>query len=165
MLLSLHDCCHFFVWLALQNRCWTSDRLARRGLEHQEACPFCDLEEETINHLLVGCVFARQVWTGVCLASNRPEWIPRAGTTLEEWCNTKTDTRMGAKDTRALLILGMWEIWKHRNAIVFDGATPSSSHVLRRIVLEGRIWKRANLFKGDVEPIFLTVERWESERS
>lgn len=25
--------------------------------------PFCDQEEETMEHLLVGCVFTRQVWT------------------------------------------------------------------------------------------------------
>ena len=41
--------CKFFIWLALLNRCWTSDRLARRGLPHQDACPFCDQEEESIN--------------------------------------------------------------------------------------------------------------------
>ena len=32
----------FFLWLAIQNRCWTSDRLAKRGLPHQSSCPFCD---------------------------------------------------------------------------------------------------------------------------
>uniref|UniRef100_A0A453IBL6 Reverse transcriptase zinc-binding domain-containing protein n=1 Tax=Aegilops tauschii subsp. strangulata TaxID=200361 RepID=A0A453IBL6_AEGTS len=26
--------CRFFAWLAIMNRCWTSDRLARRGLPH-----------------------------------------------------------------------------------------------------------------------------------
>ncbi|WVZ81073.1 hypothetical protein U9M48_028497 [Paspalum notatum var. saurae] len=34
--------CRFFIWLAINNRCWTSDRLAKRGLPHQPACPFCD---------------------------------------------------------------------------------------------------------------------------
>lgn len=157
--------CPFFAWTALQNRCWTSDRLARHGLDHQEACPFCDQEEESINHLLIGCVFAREIWTGICLAMNRPDWIPSTDTALEEWCTNKVDTTVGARDIRALLLLGMWELWKHRNAIVFDGATPSLSHVISRIVLEGRTWKRASLFKGDVEPIFRAVERWASERS
>uniref|UniRef100_A0A453F0W5 Reverse transcriptase zinc-binding domain-containing protein n=1 Tax=Aegilops tauschii subsp. strangulata TaxID=200361 RepID=A0A453F0W5_AEGTS len=47
------------------DRCWTSDRLARRGLQHQDVCPFCDQHDETINHLLVECVLAREVWTRV----------------------------------------------------------------------------------------------------
>lgn len=28
--------CKFFLWLAIKNRCWTADRLARRGLDHPE---------------------------------------------------------------------------------------------------------------------------------
>ena len=50
-----------FAWLAARNRCWTADRLQRRHLPHPSACPFCDQAQETIDHLLLGCVFARQV--------------------------------------------------------------------------------------------------------
>jgi hypothetical protein len=31
--------CRFFIWLAAQNRCWTADRLAKRGLNHPNSCP------------------------------------------------------------------------------------------------------------------------------
>jgi hypothetical protein len=48
--------CKFIIWLVLHNQCWTADRLAKQGLPHPEVCPFCDQAEETINHLLVGCV-------------------------------------------------------------------------------------------------------------
>ena len=47
--------CKFFIWLAINNRCWTADCLVKRGLPHSEACPFCGQEEETIQHILVGC--------------------------------------------------------------------------------------------------------------
>jgi hypothetical protein len=40
--------CRFFLWLVAHNRCWTADRLARRNLDHPEACFFCDQEMETI---------------------------------------------------------------------------------------------------------------------
>jgi hypothetical protein len=33
------------------------DRLARRGMDHPEKCPLCDQEQETIDHLLLSCVF------------------------------------------------------------------------------------------------------------
>jgi hypothetical protein len=54
--------CHFFLWLAAHDRCWIADRLARRNLPHPQCCLLCDQEEETINHLLSSCVFARQFW-------------------------------------------------------------------------------------------------------
>jgi hypothetical protein len=50
------------IWLVFHNRCWTADRLAKRGLPHPDAYPLCDRDDEDIHHLLVGCVFARQVW-------------------------------------------------------------------------------------------------------
>jgi hypothetical protein len=46
-----------FMWLTAHKRCWTSDRLARLGLPHPEHCPLCDQEDETLDHLLVSCVF------------------------------------------------------------------------------------------------------------
>ena len=45
--------CKVFLWLAIRNRCWTANRLAKRGLSHPDQCPLCDREDETIQHLLV----------------------------------------------------------------------------------------------------------------
>ena len=58
--------CKFFLWLVAHNRCWTADRLAKRGLNHPPKCPLCDEVDETIDHLLVSCVFTRQFWLTCC---------------------------------------------------------------------------------------------------
>lgn len=54
-----------FLWLASWRRCWTADRLQRRGLPHPQACPLCDQDQETIDHVLLGCIFAREIWFNV----------------------------------------------------------------------------------------------------
>lgn len=54
--------CKFFICLALKGRIWTADRLAKRGLQHPDACPLCDQAQETAQHLLLSCVFTRQIW-------------------------------------------------------------------------------------------------------
>jgi hypothetical protein len=54
--------CRFFMWLIALKKCWTADRLQKRGLDHPERCPLCDQEGETIDHLLVVCVFSRECW-------------------------------------------------------------------------------------------------------
>ncbi|GJN40328.1 hypothetical protein PR202_gb29533 [Eleusine coracana subsp. coracana] len=53
--------CKIFIWLAVRNRCWTADRLAKRNLPHPSQCPLCD-QEEDVQHLLTTCVFARELW-------------------------------------------------------------------------------------------------------
>lgn len=58
-------CCKFFIWLAALNRCWTADRLAKRGLPHPASCTLCDQAPEIINHLLVSCVVAQEIWFSV----------------------------------------------------------------------------------------------------
>jgi hypothetical protein len=52
--------CRFFLWLIAHNRYWTADRLFHRGLPHPKHCPLCDQAAETIYHLLILCVFARE---------------------------------------------------------------------------------------------------------
>jgi hypothetical protein len=54
--------CRFFLWLAAHKKCWTADRLARHDMTHPDRCLLCDQGEETIDHILISCVFSRQFW-------------------------------------------------------------------------------------------------------
>lgn len=51
-----------FLWLASLNRCWTADRRARHGLTHDPICKLCCQADETLDHLLTGCVLSRMAW-------------------------------------------------------------------------------------------------------
>jgi hypothetical protein len=46
--------CKFFIWLADLRRCWTADRLEKRGLSHPDKCPLCDQDQESIDHMIGG---------------------------------------------------------------------------------------------------------------
>jgi hypothetical protein len=52
----------FFIWLALLDRCWTGDRLLRHHPKDYGSCPLCSQVEETIDHLLLGGCYTREVW-------------------------------------------------------------------------------------------------------
>jgi hypothetical protein len=51
----------FFFGLALQDRCWTSDRLEWHGLSHNGTCALWLQEVEGIDHLIHGCVFSQEI--------------------------------------------------------------------------------------------------------
>jgi hypothetical protein len=55
----------FFNWIAVQDRCWTTERLARRGLQHHPLCLLCCQTPATMMHLILACTFAKQVWHGM----------------------------------------------------------------------------------------------------
>lgn len=52
----------FFFWLVMHGRCWTAHRRFRHGLQESNSCILCDQLPETMDHLLVGCVYSREVW-------------------------------------------------------------------------------------------------------
>lgn len=75
----------FFVWLALNNRCWTVERLHRRGLPHHHLCVLCSQEEESINQLLIQCSFTRQIWYQALLWLRKQRLTPASGDNLCDW--------------------------------------------------------------------------------
>jgi len=135
--------CKVFLWLAIRNRCWTADRLARRGLPHPSMCPLCDQEEENIQQLLTTCVFSREFWFRILTPMGFQGRVPsRHEISFADWWRkavTKVpkETRKGLNST---IILGAWVIWKHRNACVFDGARPCINSLLRAFRDEQHLW-------------------------
>jgi hypothetical protein len=137
--------CSFFLWLVAHNHCWIADRLGRRNLPHPDCCLFCD-QEESIDHLLVRCVFARHFWycllQRVGLAALAPQ--PAEPSFFDWWRRMSSSvSKITAKGLNSVIILGAWMLWWHRNACLFDGASPSLSTVLVMASEELWFWRAA----------------------
>jgi len=138
--------CKTFIWLAVRNRCWTADRLQKRGLPHPEHCPLCDQDDETVQHLLTSCVFARQFWFSILQPLNLTSLVPnRRCASLAEWWKKswRKIPKQHRKGFNSLVILGAWTLWKQRNACVFDGATPNIQRALQALQDEFDLWRSA----------------------
>ena len=59
-----------FFWLVLHNKCWTADRRWRHDLQDDNLCIMCDQMAETLDHIILGCIFSREVWSA-CLRTLR----------------------------------------------------------------------------------------------
>ncbi|XP_020250848.1 uncharacterized protein LOC109828230 [Asparagus officinalis] len=56
----------FVLWLAVQNRLLTQDRLMRRGTINSNTCLLCaGSASETRNHLFFDCPYSREVWLAI----------------------------------------------------------------------------------------------------
>jgi len=135
--------CKFLVWLASLNMCWTADRLAHRGLDHQDKCLLCDQQEETVQHILISCVFTRDIWWQILNKVGLQFLSPGLEEKVfQEWWG-KAEYQvpsMHKKGFNSLVILVAWWIWKHRNACVFDGLSPNTSTLLQHIQEDAKLW-------------------------
>uniref|UniRef100_A0A8I6WSB2 Reverse transcriptase zinc-binding domain-containing protein n=1 Tax=Hordeum vulgare subsp. vulgare TaxID=112509 RepID=A0A8I6WSB2_HORVV len=75
----------FFRWLASQDRSWTTERLARHGLQHHPRCLLCNQEPETLRHLLLECRFTHEAWHETLAWLRIPAPIPSHDPSLMDW--------------------------------------------------------------------------------
>jgi hypothetical protein len=140
----------FFMWLVAHRKVWTADRLQKRGLDHPERCPLCDQEQETLDHMLIGCVFAREFWFKLLLQVNLQLLAPQSEDSafLERWRVLCAKVSGIARDgLNSLVILGVWTLWKQRNGYVFYNKSPSINDGIRRVGLEVDLWEMAGAKK------------------
>ena len=71
----------FFVWTAAHNRILTINNLIRRIHVLVNRCCMCCLDAETVDHLLLHCPVATQLWSLV-LAEFEMQWV-QASSVLE----------------------------------------------------------------------------------
>ncbi|KAM0838878.1 hypothetical protein ACQ4PT_060692 [Festuca glaucescens] len=127
----------FFMWLALQNRLWTNDRLEKRGWPTGWNCKLCNRAFESVDHLLVNCRFTIRLW-GLLkewLGLQQLNILPWPSTPLHSWWSLMTKR----KDLASLALLS-WEIWNERNGRVFNNKHAPPSVILQKIKSEAKLW-------------------------
>jgi hypothetical protein len=51
-----------FWWTSMHQKNLTADNLDARGMPHNPLCPLCGMEPEDAKHLLINCVFTREIY-------------------------------------------------------------------------------------------------------
>ena len=106
--------CSFFAWLAVQNRLWTSDRLAIRGWPHQPVCQLCRIQPETARHLLFECRYSKRIWAEATSWLKCPSILQGLGvskpTVFEYWKDLVASSSPSREGLKTATILITWEI-------------------------------------------------------
>jgi hypothetical protein len=126
------------------------DRLARRGLPHSDVCTLRDQDEESILHILISCVFTRQIWHIIVQYLGLATLAPSVTSSrFNAWwkvaiSNVQKELWQGLN---SLIILEAWEVWKHRNTCVFEGAQPNTQVLLQAVIDECFLWCKVGAAK------------------
>jgi nuclear pore complex protein Nup210 len=96
-----------------------------------------------IEHILIGCVFAMQVWFQLLNKVGLSALAPQAAdTSFEDWW-IKVDKlvpKIFKKGINSLIVLGAWMIWKQRNNCASNRAMPNMQRILTHIEEEAHLW-------------------------
>jgi hypothetical protein len=106
-----------FAWLLVQSKILTADRLLARNWPCNPVCVLCDQHLESASHLVLQCVFARQVWLLVRQWTRGLVQLPVQNAYVEEWWNSSLSGRPKEERKRlaTVLMYTAWNIWKERN--------------------------------------------------
>jgi hypothetical protein len=112
------------------------ERRRRHGLQDDDDCAFCSQLAESIDHLLVGCPFSREVWFK-CF--RRIGWHGMAPTARVDgfalwWLRTRKRLRRDHwKCFDSIVVLVAWKLWLQRKARIFEGNALSPTRLVYEI--------------------------------
>jgi hypothetical protein len=138
--------CRLFMWLAVHKRCLTADNLQKRNWPHNPTCALCQAADEDCTHLFLHCRFTQQVWQRFRTWTKASFPIPGNDfRSTEEWwiAARKVAPKTIRRDFDTISILLHWQIWKERNARIFQNEFCTVDRVLELIIEEIRTWRAA----------------------
>ncbi|OMO54212.1 Endonuclease/exonuclease/phosphatase [Corchorus olitorius] len=109
-----------FIWRACKNIISTRENLVRRRHGRDSSCLRCGEEVESLEHIMFFCPFAQATWK-----LSHFSYSPRREgfTSFKNWWDKVACTfaDFGSFSSISLISYLCWNIWKARNAFLFEG--------------------------------------------
>ncbi|XP_021835349.2 uncharacterized protein [Spinacia oleracea] len=124
----------FILWLAVQSRLPTKDRLQNWGIPTDGLCPLCSTDLETVQHLFFQCSYSQQVWQQVLqvLKIQRPSFgFDQEIQIAVRMCKRSSGTSKLFIAVFAEVVYGLWIQRKQR---VFAGHSQVPDHIVRAAI-------------------------------
>ncbi|XP_071731845.1 uncharacterized protein [Rutidosis leptorrhynchoides] len=131
-----------FIWRAHRNRLPVRVELDKKGIDLDSVrCPVCDDVLETLDHVLLNCNFAQDVWIRLY------RWwglsFP-SGINIQELLQGNepsfSKSSMLRKIWQAVIWVGAYKIWKNRNNKLFKGTNWMASMLFQEIQVNSFEW-------------------------
>jgi hypothetical protein len=131
----------FFMWTATWGRILTCDNLKRKGFVLASWCCMCK-NAEMVDHLLIHCWFARQLWNFVFQSVGidwvLPHHVPKM---LFNWWNWFGKRSSGVWNLIPSCL--MWTIWRERNKRTFENMETPLAKIIEIFFVSLFDWSRA----------------------
>ena len=112
--------CRFFIWLLLQLKLPTADRIIKRGGQTNPICPLCRTTAESHIHMFANCTYTTAVWQRIAQWSDL-QIPPQNAVSMRRWWRSVTRAAAVNQDENMqVIIYTIWNVWKERCRRVFQ---------------------------------------------
>ncbi|XP_074265465.1 uncharacterized protein LOC141587900 [Silene latifolia] len=101
----------FLGWLIAHEALNTVARLKSFGLDIEDKCYLCGVDEETAGHLFFECTYS----TRVIIELNRQTRWDFPMRNVVHWCEQRTGTKAQRGVQSAMMLSALYQVWKQRN--------------------------------------------------
>ncbi|GMJ13731.1 hypothetical protein like AT4G29090 [Hibiscus trionum] len=149
-----------FLWIISRNKLMRNHERFRRHVGHSSTCPRCNLEDETIIHVLGDCSAASVIWNRL-LPANIANDFYQQDTQVWLLSNLSTSLIHGVYDLpwSLLFISTMWQQWKCRNDFVFNGIMPADAATFARAITWATYYRDSKVHSR-TQPSVRVVQDW-----
>ncbi|GJT04162.1 mitochondrial proton/calcium exchanger protein-like protein isoform X1 [Tanacetum coccineum] len=109
----------FILWLALQKRSATQDRLMAWNKNVQMPCPLCKSENDSHDHLFFKCPFSKDVWSKIKGKLNESKWDSSCENVIDVIANEGCRNSIRSVIQRITIATSVYYIWNKKNKRIF----------------------------------------------
>ncbi|XP_013720024.1 uncharacterized protein LOC106423811 [Brassica napus] len=131
---------HHFLWKCVNNALPAAANMKHIHITKDGRCMRCSMENETINHILFECPYARLVW------ALSPVHAPVDGIMSDSlysnlWRVMSLQDRYPKEEAHADLVPWLlWRIWKNRNDFLFQGKDYAAQDAVNKALEDMKEW-------------------------
>ncbi|KAF5761432.1 putative reverse transcriptase zinc-binding domain-containing protein [Helianthus annuus] len=149
--------CNIFMWRAYLDRLPTKMALARRNIFIDNLfCDWCESSEESIEHVLTGCVISSGVWSAISAWCNIPRSFVFHVKDLVDIHELSGAVGIKKVVLHGVIIIACWRLWRARNDKVFDNKVPKVEDLVADIKSLGFLWYKSRFKSG----VVVDWDRW-----
>lgn len=116
---------NFFIWTVIHNKILTGDNLEKRNIAGPHRCAMCNNSSETVQHLLIGCSVAKDVWRFILM--DLQITVPTFNSAADLFASWRQlyphhipQKSFWSRIWTALPKYVCWQIWLSRNHLIFN---------------------------------------------
>ncbi|KAJ0704409.1 putative reverse transcriptase zinc-binding domain-containing protein [Helianthus annuus] len=144
--------CNIFMWRAFLDRLPTKVALVRRNIAiENQLCVWCGTYDESIEHVLTGCVTSMGVWSAIATCCKIPRPFVFHVKDLVDLHDQSGV--LGVKKTllHGIIIITCWRLWRARNEKLFNSKNSNVVEMVADIKSLGFLWYKHRFKEGVVD--------------